>query len=457
MRGISKVIKPDLVKEYPTVSHGKGIYLYDTEGNRYLDGCSGAMVANIGHGNVGIAKVMRSQASRVAFTYRSQFTSRPAEELGELMAHLAPGDLNWVFFVSSGSEATETAMKVAIQYWQERGYQNKNRIISRWMSYHGITLGALSMSGHRARRKPFASLLHDYPALQPPYCYRCPLELRYPGCKLMCAASLEKTIQLLGPENIAAFIFEPVIGASGGALVPPDGYYDLIAQICRKYDILLIADEVMTGFGRTGKMFAVEHWGVQPDIMAVGKGLSGGYTPIAATLVSNEIIRTIRSGSGLIMSGHTYSANPLSSAVALTVVKYILNHHLVEKAAKNGACLEKKLYRLARKHPSIGNIRGLGMMWGVELVKNYSTGEPFHAGLNVPSMLIKQAMENGLIIYNASGGFVGPAGASFMLGPPLIISRREIQSMIDLLDLTLDQVENQLGEHISYQQRLQSV
>ena len=451
MRGMSNVIKPDLVKDYPVVSHGKGIYLYDTQGNRYLDGCSGALVANIGHGNVGIARVMREQAARVAFTYRSQFTSRPAEELAGLLAHLAPGDLNWVFFVNSGSEATETAMKVAIQYWQERGYQTKNRIISRWMSYHGITLGSLSMSGHRARRKPFASLLHDYPALQPPYCYRCPLELRYPGCKLMCAAGLEKTIQLLGPENVAAFIFEPVIGASGGAVVPPEGYYDKIVEICRKYDVLVIADEVMTGFGRTGRMFAVEHWGVEPDIMAVCKGLSGGYAPVAATLVNNDIIRTIRDGSGSIMSGHTYSANPLSAAVALAVVKYILNHHLVEKAAKNGAYLEKKLHMLARKHPTVGNIRGLGMMWGVELVKDYTTGEPFAPGLNVPGMVINRAMENGLIIYNASGGFVGPAGATFMLGPPLTISRREVQGLIDLLDLTLTQVESQLGEHISYQ------
>lgn len=450
MRDMTNVIKPDLVKDYPVVSHGKGIYLYDTQGNRYLDGCSGAMVANIGHGNVGIARVMRDQAARVAFTYRSQFTSRPAEELAGLLARIAPGDLNWVFFVNSGSEATETAMKIAIQYWQERGYQTKNRIISRWMSYHGITLGALSMSGHRARRKPFANLLHDYPALQPPYCYRCPMELRYPGCKLMCAAALENTIQLLGPENVAAFIFEPVIGASGGAVVPPEGYYDKIVEICRKYDVLLIADEVMTGFGRTGRMFAVEHWGVQLDIMAVGKGLSGGYTPIAATLVSDDIIRTIRSGSGSIMSGHTYSANPLSAAVALAVVKYIISHQLVEKAAKNGAYLEKKLYGLARKHPTMGNIRGLGMMWGVELVRDYTTGEPFTLGLDVPNKVINRAMENGLIIYNASGGFVGPAGATFMLGPPLTISRREIQALIDLLDLTLSQVEQELNEHISY-------
>ncbi|MBO8129035.1 MAG: aspartate aminotransferase family protein [Peptococcaceae bacterium] len=444
MDGRSHVIKPDLLKEYPLVSHGKGIYLYDMQGKRYLDGCSGALVANIGHGNVKIAKAMRDQALKVTFTYRAQFANQPSEELAGILAHLAPGDLNWVFFVNSGSEATETAMKIAIQYWQERGCFTKNRIISRWMSYHGITLGALSMSGHKARRKPFAQLLQDCPVTLPPYCYRCPLGQHYPGCNLLCASELERSIQLIGPENIAAFIFEPVIGASGGAIVPPDGYHEKIAEICRRYDVLLIADEVMTGFGRTGKMFAVEHWGIEPDIMAIGKGLSGGYAPIAATLVSDRILETIISGSGTIMSGHTFSANPLSCAVALAVIKYILDHHLIEKAGKRSQYLEKKLYGLVQKHPHIGDIRGLGLMWGIELVKNCFTGEPFDNKLDVTGMVINQAMQNGLIIYNASGGFVGPAGATFMIAPPLTITKKEINTLVELLDLTLSQVYEQL-------------
>ncbi|RJX21429.1 MAG: aspartate aminotransferase family protein [Desulforudis sp.] len=445
----SHVIKPDLLDKYPVVSHGKGIYLYDTDGKWYLDGCSGALTANIGHGNVSIAKTMRDQASKVAFTYRSQFANQPSEDLGRLLAHLSPGDLNWVFLVNSGSEATETAMKIAVQYWQTKGRPLKNRVISRWMSYHGITLGALSVSGHTARRKPFSPLLYDYPVAPPPYCYRCPLEQRHPECNLLCARELERSIQLIGPENIAAFIFEPVIGASGAAVVPPDGYHEKIAEICRRYEVLLITDEVMTGFGRTGRMFAVEHWGLEPDLMIIGKGLSGGYAPIAATMVSDRLMDEIITGIGGIMAGHTFSANPLSSAVALSVVRYLRNHEIIEKLDKKSRYLEKSLRWLAHKHPSVGDIRGLGMMWGVELVSHYMTKEPFDAKMNVTAMVVKQAMENGLIIYGCGGGFVGPAGATFMIGPPLTITKREISMLIGLLDLTLSQVEARLVNDIT--------
>jgi len=442
----SHVIKPDLRKEYPLVSHGKGIYLYDNQGKRYLDACSGALVVNIGHANVEIVRAMRDQALKVTFTFRGQFANQPAVELAAILAALAPGDLNRVFFVNSGSEATETAMKIAIQYWQEKGCFTKNKVISRWMSYHGITLGALSMSGHKARRKRFAQILYDYPVAPPPYCYRCPFGRQHPDCDLLCAGELERSIQLIGPENIAGFIFEPVIGASGGAIVPPDGYHAKIAEICRRHNILLIADEVMTGFGRTGRMFAVEHWGIEPDIMAIGKGLSGGYAPIAATMVSERIVKTIAGGSGTIMAGHTFSANPLACAVALAVVKYILNHRLIEKANKRARYLEKKLRGLARNHPLIGNVRGLGMMWGIELVRNCFTGEPFDEKLDVAGLVVNRAMQNGLIIYNASGGFVGPQGAAFMVAPPLTITRKEIDVLVELLAVTLGQVYEQLGE-----------
>lgn len=433
------------------VTYGKGIYLYDDDGKRYIDGCSGAITVSIGHGNVSIAKAIKEQALKVAFAYRSHFTNQPAEELAGLLTNLAPKDLNWVFFVNSGSEATEMAMKIAIQYWQERGYPSKNRIISRWMSYHGITMGALSMSGHKARRKPFAQLLHDCPVASPPYCYRCPIGQQYPKCNLLCADELERAICLIGPENIAGFIFEPVIGASGGAIVPPSGYHEKIAEICSKHNILLIADEVMTGIGRTGKMFAVEHWGMIPDIMAIGKGLSAGYSPIAAVIVSDRIIETIIQESGAIMSGHTFSANPLSCATALVVLKYILSHQLLKKTQKNSKYLEKELRDLVLNHPIIGNIRGLGMMWGVELVRNYITGEPFDEKLGVLDLVVNQAMKNGLLIYKASGGFVGPAGATFMIAPPLTINRKEIYQLMNILDKTLSQVEHKLAEYFPVQ------
>lgn len=457
MRYKTNVIKPDLLKEYPIVSYGKGIYLYDIDGKCYIDGCSGALAANIGHGNISIAKAMKAQASKVAFTYRAQFANEPSEELARLLAYYAPGDLNWTFFVNSGSEATETAMKIAIQYWQEKGYLTKNRILSRWMSYHGITLGALSLSGHKARRKPYVQILHDYPVAMPPYCYRCPLGQHHPECNLLCASELERAVQLIGSENIAGFIFEPVIGASGGAIVPPEGYYEKIVEICNRQNILLIADEVMTGFGRTGKMFAVEYWGIEPDIMVIGKGLSGGYAPIAAAMVSDRIVRTIANGTGSIMSGHTYSANPLCSAVAYAVINYMLSNQVIDKVGKTAKHMEKKLYELANKYPMVGNIRGLGLMWGLELVRNVITKEPFDNSLGISGMVINQAMKNGLLIYNASGGFLDSAGAAFMVAPPLVIRKKEIDLLINLLNLTLSQVEEQLAEQKSYRPLKRSI
>jgi adenosylmethionine-8-amino-7-oxononanoate aminotransferase len=283
-----------------------------------------------------LVEAMTEQARKVSFAYRSHFTSGAAEALAKKLSELAPGDLNWSFFVNSGSEATETAMKIAIQHWQEKGFERKNRIISRWTSYHGITMGALSMSGHVPRRKRFVPLLEDFPSISAPYCYRCPHNNETSGCKLKCADELETAIQRVGSENIAAFIAEPIIGASAGAVTPPDGYYQRIKEICETYDILFIADEVMTGIGRTGKMFAMEHWGVTPDIIALGKGMSAGYTPIAATMITDRVMEPILKGSKSIMAGHTYSANPLSAAISLEVLSYIEPRLVVCHSPRHG-------------------------------------------------------------------------------------------------------------------------
>ncbi|HEY2421404.1 MAG TPA: aminotransferase class III-fold pyridoxal phosphate-dependent enzyme, partial [Neobacillus sp.] len=252
------------------VAYGKGVYLYDMEGKKYLDAASGAVTANIGHGVTEIIEAMNEQAKKVSFVYRSQFTSEAAEMLANKIAEMAPGDLNWCFFVNSGSEATETAMKMAIQYWQEKGIQTKTKIVSRWVSYHGITMGALSMSGHPSRRARFVPLLEDFPVINPPYCYHCPYKLEAPDCGYLCAHELETMINRIGAEKIAAFIAEPIIGAAGGAIAPPKDYFKIIKEICEKHDILFIADEVMTGFGRTGTMLATEQWGITPDIVALG-------------------------------------------------------------------------------------------------------------------------------------------------------------------------------------------
>lgn len=440
----SFLIKPLLDVEYPMVSHGKGIYLYDMDGKQYIDGSSGAVTASIGHGVPEIAAAMLEQASKVSFAYRSQFTSDAAEKLAQKLSDLAPGDLNWSFFVNSGSEATETAMKIAIQHWQEKGIKGKNRILSRWMSYHGITMGALSMSGHVLRRKRFVPLLEDFPSVSAPYCYRCPFNGTYPSCGLTCANELETAIRRVGAENIAAFIAEPIIGASGGAVTPPDGYYQQVKEICERYDILFIADEVMTGIGRTGKMFAMEHWGVVPDIVALGKGMSAGYTPMAATIVTDRVMEPILKGSKLVMAGHTYSANPQSAAVSLAVLDYIERHQLVNAAEENGNYLFKKLKGLAQTYSLIGEVRGKGLLLGLELVANDNVRTPFELKLGITARLIEKAFQKGLLVYPASGGIDGIAGDAIIISPPLVIKKEEIDRLVLILEEAIGELQQEL-------------
>lgn len=432
--------------EYPEVSHGKGIYLYDVNGKKYLDGSSGAMTAAIGHGVPEMAEAMYEQAKKISYVFRGQFTSEPAEKLAEMLASISPGDLNWAFFVNSGSEATEIALKIAVQYWQERGRPEKHRILSRWMSYHGVTLGALSMSGNIIRRQRFDALLNDFPGVAPSYCYRCPFNKTYPSCNLACADDLETAIQRVGADNIAAFIFEPIVGASGGAVVPPLDYYKRVKEICEKYEILMIADEVVTGLGRTGKLFGMEHYGVQPDIMALGKGLGGGCTPLGAAVVSDNVIETIEKGSKMMMSGHTLSANPQSTAIGLAAIKYVMENHLPENAAYQGEVLRKGLQNLEAKYPLIGSVRGKGLLWGIEFVADKDTKQPFDLSSQVTNRVIHKGYEKGLIVYNAAGGLNGKGGDAILLTPPLIIKTEQIQELLGLLDNVINEISSQLYE-----------
>lgn len=438
------LIKPILEAEYPVVKYGKGVYLYDEDNKKYLDGSSGAVTASIGHGVEEIINAMHEQAKKVSFVYRSQFTNEPAEALAKKLSEIMPGDLNWSFFVNSGSEATETAMKIAIQHWQEQGIYTKNKVISRWMSYHGITMGALSMSGHVGRRERFVSLLEDFPSVSAPYCYRCPFNMNYPSCDLLCANELERVILRAGEDKIAAFIAEPIVGASAAALVPPVGYYEKIKEICDRYNILFIADEVMTGVGRTGKMLAIEHWEVQPDIVALGKGMSAGYTPIAATLVSDRVMEPILNGSKAIMSGHTYSANPQSAAVALAVLDYIEKYQLVELATKTGKYLKEKLQELAKKSSIIGDVRGKGLLLGIEFVTNKIEKHSFNKALNISALVIRKLMKKGLLVYPANAGEEGVTGDAIIISPPLVISKKEVDELVTIFNEVVQEIEAEL-------------
>ncbi len=437
------VIHPLVEAAPPTAVRGEGLYLYDEGGRRYLDGCSGAVNTNIGHGVPEVLEAMRAQAETLTFAFRSQFGNRPSDALAERLGALAPGSLRWLFLVNSGSEATELAAKMALQHWQERGRPEKTHVLSRRISYHGVTLGALSMSGHVLRRSRFEALLAKDAQVATPYCLRCPLGLAYPSCAVACADDLQARIDALGADNVAAFIAEPVVGASGAAITPPPEYYAKIRAICDANDVLFIADEVMTGMGRTGAMFAVEHYGVVPDLLVLGKGLGAGYTPVAAVVATDELMEPIRRGSGSVLYGHTLSFNPLSAATALAVLDYVENHDLVGNARERGEQLMNALKTLAARHPVLGDVRGLGLLVGLELVADGSLA-PFPPEANVTGRLVRHAFERGLLIYPAAGALEG-AGDAVMIAPPLTIDAAEVDALVGMVDGALSALEHELG------------
>ncbi|MED3563654.1 aspartate aminotransferase family protein [Bacillus xiapuensis] len=432
------LIKPMMDEIYPVIDYGKGVFLYDLDGKKYLDAASGAVTANIGHGVPEIIEAMNKQAEKVSFVYRSQFTSNPAEELAKKIAELTPGDLNWSFFVNSGSEATETAMKMAIQYWQEKGVHTKTKILSRWVSYHGITMGALSMSGHAARRARFVPLLEDFPVINPPYCFRCPYNLVPSTCDYQCAQELETAINRIGADKIAAFIAEPIIGASGGAITPPKNYFKVIKKICDQYDILFIADEVMTGFGRTGTILALEQYGVVPDIVTFGKGMGAGYTPIAAAVASEKVMEPILAGTKFVMSGHTLSANPQACAVSLAVLEYLEKNEIVKEVENKSVYLGNLLDKLKKQFSFIGEVRGKGLLFGIEFVKDKITKRPFERKAAVTPTMVTLAKENGLLVYPAGAGMDGINGDSIIISPPLTITKSEMEEIFSLLKATFE-------------------
>jgi adenosylmethionine-8-amino-7-oxononanoate aminotransferase len=404
------------------------------------------VVCNIGHGVKEIGEAYAAQAKKVAYVFRSHFTSEPVEKLASLIAKMAPEGLDRVFFVSSGSEGTEMAAKIAHQYYLELDRVRKERIISRWLSYHGITMGALSMSGHVSRRKNFVSSLLPYPKISAPNCYRCPEKSEYPTCNISCAYRLKETIQMVGEEYISAFIAEPIVGASGGAITPPPEYYRIIREICDEFDILFIADEVMTGFGRTGLNFGMEHWDVTPDMIVFAKGASAGYYPLAGVIISEKIYQVLRDGKkGIFAPGHTYSGTPMAGAVGVKVIEYMKRNDLIANVKRLSGYLMDQLKSLY-KHPIVGDVRGKGFLLGIEFVKDQKTRESFdfEESGKVANLIAKKAFENGLILYPGGGTVDGHRGDHVLVAPPFIIQEDEINEMISILDQTIGKVEKDL-------------
>lgn len=426
---------------YPTVERGEGVWLWDSEGRDYIDGSSGAMTANIGHGVAEIAEVMQRQAKTVAFTFRTQFTNRPAECLAERLVALAPGDIDHAFFVSSGSEATEHAMRVAIHVWKERDRPGKVKVLSRERSYHGMTMGALSMSGHDARRPDYGSLLYSFPVVPAAYRYRSDWGDLPEAEQYRAADVWESAILAEGPESVAAVIAEPIVGAAGGTLVPPPGYFRRLREICDRHDILLIMDEVITGIGRTGCWFASEEEGIVPDMIVTAKGLSAGYTPMGAVLMRSALVQSMREGSGNAPFGHTFSGNPLSAAVCNAVLDHIEDNDVLANVRARGAELEAGLTALSQRYRHMVDVRGRGLLWGFEFVMDRQGRTPPPAAFNTSGTFAAICQKAGLILYPAG---IAPYNNAAMVTPPLVITAEEVQELLRRLDTGVAELEHRL-------------
>jgi adenosylmethionine-8-amino-7-oxononanoate aminotransferase len=422
----------------PLVAGGEGCYLIDTSGKRYLDGSGGAAVSCLGHGDPGIIAAIKAQLDKIAFAHTSFFTSEPAEALADLLIANAPGKLDRVYFVSGGSEATEAAIKLARQYWVEKGEPQRGRIIARQQSYHGNTLGALSAGGNEWRRAQFRPLLLDMSHIEPAYEYRLKREGESPeDYGRRAADALEAEIQRAGPETVIAFMAEPVVGATAGAVAPPPGYFRRIREICDKYGILLILDEVMCGMGRTGTLFACEQDGVAPDIVCIAKGLGAGYQPIGAMLCTSEIYDAVKAGSGFFQHGHTYMGHPTAAAAGLAVVSAILDRGLLDRVKTQGEKLKARLEDRFGQHPHVGDLRGRGLFRGIEIVEDRETKAPFDPGRGISAKIKKAAFEAGLICYPMSGTIDGRLGDHVLLAPPFIIEDAQLDELTDKLDTAI--------------------
>ena len=422
----------------PQAERGEGCYLIDKSGKRYLDGSGGAAVSCLGHGDQEIVAKIEQQLRKLAFAHTGFFTSEPAEQLAELLISHAPGNLDRVYFLSGGSEAVEAALKLARQYFIECGQPSKSRVISRLQSYHGNTLGALAAGGNMLRREPFAPLLVDTSHIDPCYRYRGLREgesdFDY-GQRM--ADQLEQEIQSIGAENVMAFIAEPVVGATLGAVGAVEGYFRRIRQICDQYEVLLILDEVMCGMGRTGSLYACEQDGIAPDIMTIAKGLGAGYQPIGAMLCTDKIYEAIATGSGFFQHGHTYLGHPVACAAGHAVVSAIIDRALVAQCQSRGKLLIERLTSTLGGHSYVGDIRGRGLFVGVEIVRDRYSKEPFDPYLKINKKIKKHAFDAGLICYPMGGTVDGQKGDHVLLAPPFIISPDEIDELVDKLHIAI--------------------
>jgi adenosylmethionine-8-amino-7-oxononanoate aminotransferase len=435
---MSRVFRRTAAEAPPVAVRGEGSAIWDRDGRAYLDAAGGAIVVNVGHGRREVADAMAAQAATLAYAHGSAFTTEPVEAYASEVGRHLPLDEPSIYPVSGGSEAIETALKLVRAYHLARGEADRNIVIARWGSYHGNTLGALDLSGRRPLRRPYEPWLGRFRHVSAAYPYRA----GDPGANALgtaeeLAAELERTIEQADPGTVAAFVAEPIVGATLAAVVPPDGYWPAVAEVCRRHGVLLVVDEVMTGFGRTGRWFGVDHWGVRPDILVAAKGASSGYWPFGFVAAGGPVAETVLGGGGFV-HGFTYSHHAVGAAVARAVLRILEAESLVEASASKGRRLQALLRERLDDHPHVGEIRGLGLLVGVELVADRETREPFPRADRVTEAVVDVARADGLLLYSGTGIANGVDGDAILAGPPFVVTDEELVRIADGLAAAVD-------------------
>jgi adenosylmethionine-8-amino-7-oxononanoate aminotransferase len=440
----SMAVCPDMNKTYPKIQYGKGIYLFDSNGKRYLDGSSGSSsVSGIGHGRQELVDTISKQVSNVSVLPTHAFSSEVVENYLDRLVAFAPEGFKKAWTVMSGTEAVENAVKLALQYHQIRGDNKRYKIISRWNTYHGNSVFMLDIGGMRARRELYHKWLNNFPHVSPAYNYRRPTEYSEQEYVDSLLHELESTILESGPDTIAAFIAEPVIAAAMGAVPPPKNYFEGVYKICRKYGILLISDEILSGFGRTGKNFGINNFNVVPDIIAAGKGISGGYYPLSAVIVSEKVIAPFVDTKTPFLGGHTFACNPVGAAVGNTVMDIIERENLIENSKRMGDLLLRKLQKLY-EFDIVGDIRGIGLQCGIELVQDTITKKPFPAEAAISKRIGEKSIAKGVVLYPGKGSVDGILGDHILITPPLTINEEQLDEIVNVIKECIEEVSIEL-------------
>jgi adenosylmethionine-8-amino-7-oxononanoate aminotransferase len=433
-------LRQNLKHDYPLIVRGKDWTLWDDRGKEYIDGASGGVGAVlIGHGVPEVVKAMTEQANKLCHAHISLFVNEPQIALANMIIEeFAPKGMSHVYFVSTGTESTELAVKLSRSYHLQKGHATRFKIICRWNGYHGSSLAALSYSGRSVRRHKFHPYYFHSAFMSPAYCYRCPYEKTYPGCGLLCAWELERVIEHEGVDTVSAFIGEPYVNTAGSLGAPPE-YFGIIREICDRYDVLMIMDEVITGWGRTGAKFGIDHWRVVPDFICTGKGIASGYAPLAATLVHEKVVKVLEE-TGESCEGYTYGGNPLSCATGLAVLQYINDKELIDRAAKEGEYFQERAKSLM-EFSFVGEVRGKGMLLGVEYVTDQKSKKPFRRDKKLCETITDIAFHKGLVTCPISGGANGVDGDATAIKPPLTTPRKVLDKIFDRMTETLEEVQ----------------